>query len=444
MSAKEVIHISIKSDFKTFCEAIRLDNRTDMEKTAGEIAKKLNKHYYNLEGDASSHLYIVGSVGRQTAIKGSSDLDIIFDLPQEVYTQYDNRAGNGQSDLLQDVKAVLQERYPKTNISGNGQVVVIAFAKYTVELVPAFKNSDDSFKYPDTHDGGTWKTTNPIPEQKECKKCNTASNGVYFDFCHIIRSWKNNIGLSMGGLLIDTLIYNHFSENDNYSSSGYDDYLSILTAIFGYLKDQKKDREFWYAVGSNQKVYNSGNGAFVSKAKAAYSRLSGTTNTTDGINDILIDLLGIDFPAAEERSMSAFSTDRYRRIRGTEREQFIEELFPVDIRYALNIDCNVTQDGFRPRFLSEILRENRWISRKKQLDFQITATNCPAPYSIYWKVRNVGEEARRRNMIRGEIQRTDNSHKKEHTDFYGPHYVECFLVKDSICVARARIDVPIE
>lgn len=415
-----------------------------MEKTAGEIAKKLNKHYYELDSDTSTHLYIVGSVGRQTAIRGSSDLDIIFDLPQSIYTKYDNYTSNGQSALLQDVKSVLQERYPKTDISGDGQVVVIAFEKYTIELVPAFKNSDNSFKYPDTHDGGSWKTTNPIPEQEECEKCNDASSGIFFDFCHIIRSWKNTIGLSMGGLLIDTLVYNHFSENDNYSDSGYDDYLSILIGVFGYLKDQKKDRDFWYAVGSNQKVYNSDNGAFVSKAKAAYSRLSGTTNSTEGINDILIDLLGIDFLAAEEKSMAAFSADRYRRIRGTEKEQFIEELFPVDIRYALRIDCNVTQDGFRPRFLSEILRERKWLSRRKQLDFQIMYTNCPTPYSTYWKVRNVGEEAKARHMIRGEIRCTDSSHKKEHTDFYGPHYVECFLVKNGICVARARIDVPIE
>ena len=68
-----------------------------MENTAGEIAKKLNKYYYELDGDSSTHLYIVGSVGRQTAIKGSSDLDILFDLPQSVYTKFNNYDSNGQS-----------------------------------------------------------------------------------------------------------------------------------------------------------------------------------------------------------------------------------------------------------------------------------------------------------------------------------------------------------
>ena len=160
----------MKTDFKTFCAAILLDNRNDMQKTAGEIAKKLNKHYYNLDGETTDHLYIVGSVGRNTAIKGSSDLDILFELPQETYQKFNAYTSNGQSALLQEVKTVLQCRYPKTDISGDGQVVVIDFDKYTVELVPAFINNDGSFKYPDTHNGGSWKTTDPVPEQEECKK----------------------------------------------------------------------------------------------------------------------------------------------------------------------------------------------------------------------------------------------------------------------------------
>ena len=78
-----------------------------MEKTTGEIAKKLNKHYYDLTGDTISHMYIVGSVGRQTAIKGSSDLDILFDLPQETFKKFDGYSSNGQSALLQEVKGVI-------------------------------------------------------------------------------------------------------------------------------------------------------------------------------------------------------------------------------------------------------------------------------------------------------------------------------------------------
>ncbi len=445
-----MVNIGLGNAFNSFCKTLQLTNRDEMVTTAGGIAKKLNKYYYEIENDASSHMYIVGSVGRNTATNGISDLDLLFDLPIDVYRRFDAYTDNGQSALLQDVKNCLLERYPNTDIKGDGQVVVIDFDKYRVELVPGFKNDDDSFKYPDTHDGGSWKTTNPIPEQKECNKCNADSNGVFFDFCHIIRSWKNTVGAPMGGLLIDTLVYNHFGENGNYKGCQYEDYLGILKNIFKYLKSQNKDQAFWYAVGSNQRVYNKNEGAFVYNAEEAFGKLDGVDESTDEIYDTLTNLLGIDFPNNKQRHdaqgiyESAMNSDKYSHIRGTSTEQFIEELFQVDIRHSLYIDCNVTQGGSDSISLRKIIREHRWLSFKKDLDFHIINTSCHKPYDIYWKVRNVGEIAQRRNMIRGEIYCTNKTHQYEHTSFSGPHYVECFLVRNNICIARARIDVPIK
>ncbi|GHV06607.1 hypothetical protein FACS189485_15410 [Spirochaetia bacterium] len=125
-------------------------------------------------------------------------------------------------------------------------------------------------------------------------------------------------------------------------------------------------------------------------------------------------------------------------------EQFIELLFPVDIRYNLSIDCVVKQDGWRDFFLSDSLREGKKLKHHKELNFFIKYTNAPEPFSIYWKVRNVGAVAERRNCIRGQIVKTDFRKHNEHTDFYGPHFVECYIVKNDICVARNRIDVPID
>ena len=177
--------------FDVLCSNIELDNFDEMEKSSKSIAKKLNSVYYDLDNDDTSHLYIVGSVGRKTAIKGSSDLDILFDLPSDTYKKFDAYESNGQSALLQEVKKFLQERYPKTDISGDGQVVVIEFSRYTVELVPGFKQADGRFKYPDTNNGGSWKYTDPLPEQDTCQESDNNSNCKYFDFFHILRKWKN-------------------------------------------------------------------------------------------------------------------------------------------------------------------------------------------------------------------------------------------------------------
>ena len=49
-------------------------------------------------------------------------------------------------------------------------------------------------------------------------------------------------------------------------------------------------------------------------------------------------------------------------------------------------------------------------------------------------------------MLRGEIINSNylNTRRRERTDFKGPHFVECYIIKNDICVAMARIDVPIE
>lgn len=423
------------ADFETFCQNIILDNYDEMKTSAGEIAKKLNKSYYGLESDISSHLYIVGSVGRNTAIKDSSDLDIIFDLPDATYKRFNAYESNGQSALLQEVKKILKERYPKTDISGDGQVVVIEFNKYTVELVPGFKQSDDRFKYPDTHDGGSWKYTDPLPEQEECQSCDDSSDGKYFDFCHMIRCWKNEQGFKFGGLLIDTLVYNHFSDQDYYSDSSKEDYLDILKALFGYLGSQDKDRSYWYAVGSNQQVQNSGNGEFIGKANDALEKI----NDAEDVDAALKELFGSEYSVSKTLlEKASFSYHSYRNT-----EEFIQNMFPVDIRYSLRLDCNITQNGFRDNLLSIILRNHMILRRNKQLEFFIKRTDCPEPFDIYWKVRNVGAVAEEKDCIRGQIKKTNCTTQKEHTDFQGAHYVECYLVKNGVCVAKGRIDVPI-
>ena len=69
-------------------------------------------------------------------------------------------------------------------------------------------------------------------------------------------------------------------------------------------------------------------------------------------------------------------------------------------------------------------------------------TDCPKPYQVFWKVKNVGPEAERRNQVRGQIFEKGNS-IIEHTNFFGNHYIEGYIVKNNICVAQERIYIPI-
>ena len=434
--------MALSDDFQSFVEGLVPDKLSAMETTTKEIAKKLNKEYYGLESESEEHMYIVGSVGRGTSIKGASDLDFLFDLPDSTYKKYDNYGenSNGQSALVQEIKGVLQTRYPKTKMSGDGQVVVIEFTNYTVELVPGFKQSDDSFKYPDTHDGGSWKKTDPLPEIEASQDMAEETNNVFIHICNLMRAWKNNIGFKFGGLLIDSLMYKFLNENEDYKDSGYEEYFGMIKEVFAFLKGLNKDQTYWYALGSNQQVYNCDNGKFVTKAKNAYDKISAYDGTEADINEKLQEIFGNEFPKNEVVSESAYE------IASRKTEQFIYRLFPIDIRYNLTIDCEVTQDGYRPYSLRFMLNKGMLLMINKSLKFEVQSCDVPGgaeSCDIYWKVRNVGSEALKRNQIRGQIIKTNSTVQKEQTSFRGAHYVECFLVKNGVCIARDRIEVPI-
>lgn len=438
--------MSLETDFEIFIGNLEQTNISEMEITVGEIAKKLNKNYYNLDSDKTSHMYIVGSVGRETAIKGVSDLDILFDLPVEVFKRFDAYKEKKQSSLLQEVKNVLKARYPNTDISGDRQVVVIKFNKYTVELVPGFKQSDDRFKYPDTNNGGSWKYTDPLPEISESKKTAEDTDNNFKYIANMLRAWKNKQGFKFGGLLIDTITYNFLNEKTDYRNIGFDSYLDMTQALFEYIKDLNKDQSYWYALGSNQKVYNCDNGKFITKAEKAYKKIKDLTANSSDVNKKLRQVFGTQFPkkvTAENRAYTSSYNQKYYN----DTEEFIEDYFTVDIKYNISIDCKITQDGFRPMLLKKLLRDKMFLAIKKHLEFYIDSMDSEikkeAPYDIYWKVKNEGQEAIKRDCIRGQIKRTNTKFINESSDFIGEHYVECYIVKDGICIAKDHIDVPI-
>lgn len=124
-------------------------------------------------------------------------------------------------------------------------------------------------------------------------------------------------------------------------------------------------------------------------------------------------------------------------------EEYIHHEYPLRLRYDLEIGANIDIDGFRRKTLKEIINRFIKIPKGKTIEFHIVDTNTPPPYDIYWKVRNVGPEAYRQDMIRGQIINKNEKKFTETSTFRGPHYVECYIVKDGVCVAKKRLDVPI-
>ena len=255
--------------FRTFCGNLRVRNKATISTRYKNITKRLNTDVWSTTSDTSHSLY-VGSYGRNTAIHGTSDVDMIFELPYSVYLQYNAHLDNGQSSLLQAIRASVKKTYSTTDIGADGQVVVVSFGDdIRFDLVPAFTNADGSFKHPDSNGGGSWQRTNPKPEIAAIRARNTACNGNLIPLCRMMRAWKDKMNVPIGGLLIDTLAY-QFIGSWEYRDESYLYYDYMCRDFFAFMAGQDRTQPYWKAPGSGQRVYAS-NRQFQYKAKRAYN-----------------------------------------------------------------------------------------------------------------------------------------------------------------------------
>lgn len=260
--------MSISDKFSAFCSSLRMsyDTVSAVRSRYHSITKRLNKDFRDVDSEVLNSLY-VGSYGRGTAIH-VSDIDMLYILPWKYYDQYDSYFGNGQSALLQAIKNSILKTYWNTEIGGDGQVVKVSFSDGVVfEVVPCFEYSDGSFCYPDTHNGGSWKITNPRPEIDNINTWNSITNKNLKRLCRMIRAWKDNCNVPMGGLLIDTFAY-RFLKDWKYYDKSFLYYDWLTRDFFKYLSEQDDNQSYWAAEGSGQHIYPKGR--FVAKAKNAY------------------------------------------------------------------------------------------------------------------------------------------------------------------------------
>lgn len=94
----------------------------------------------------------------------------------------------------------------------------------------------------------------------------------------------------------------------------------------------------------------------------------------------------------------------------------------------------------RGKRLASIVSDDRTVRGGLWFRFLATVRDIRPPFEVFWQVVNTGEHARRVGGLRGAIfaapERPEVVHW-EQTLYTGRHWIECFVVKDKICVARS-------
>jgi hypothetical protein len=192
---------------------------------------------YRGTSSPTDHARLVGSWGKNTAIRPPRDVDLLFELPWDVYSRFNKRTGNKQTQLLQEVKSLLLRTFPRTDVRGDGQVLCIPFQSYAVEVVPAFRLLAGDYRICDTKEGGRYKTTDPDAEIRHLDASDRASNGNTRDLIRMMKRWQAFCGVPLKSFWIELLAV-EFLLTWEYRGKSTVYYDWMVRDFFGYLLRQ--------------------------------------------------------------------------------------------------------------------------------------------------------------------------------------------------------------
>lgn len=258
--------MSVSARFTKFLSNISL---TDDQKTKGAerrqaVVRVLNGAYWGSASNIANSTY-VGSWGKLTRIRPPRDVDVLFDLPKATYDRFQQRNGNRQSQLLQEVKNHLLGAFANTAIRGDGPVVLVPFAAYNVELIPAFLLTGGGHWICMTDGGGHYKKADYKAEADAIT--NAAWSGNTRDLVRMMKCWQGYCGVPLKSFYIEMLAveflngWEHRSKSETYYDWMVRDFLKhIIGRAGGYV----------YGPGTGE-VMSLGAG-WKSRAETAYAR----------------------------------------------------------------------------------------------------------------------------------------------------------------------------
>jgi hypothetical protein len=201
-------------------------------------------------------------------MSSARDVDVIFMLPASEYMQSTPNY-NYQSALLQKIKGILAEKYPNSDIRGDGPVVVVNFSNnHFIEVVLAIELTTDQFYIPFTDNGGHWKLDDPRALFKFINDSDNSTGGNTRNLIRMIKKWQENCNVPIKSLVIEIravlflMDYEHKDKGSTYYDWMVRDYFKQLI---------EKANSTYTLPGLTEKIdYNSD--AWISKAETAYAR----------------------------------------------------------------------------------------------------------------------------------------------------------------------------
>jgi hypothetical protein len=160
-------------------------------KKFNNVVGSLNRRYYDHNSETLNGI-VIGSWGKFTQITPPRDVDALFLLPDHVYRRFQQRVGNRQSQLLQEVKDALFVTNTRTEMRADRHVVIVPFDAVTVEVAVGFRCTDGSIIVCDSKGNGQYVTSTALAEAADLDASDRAWNGNTRALIRMIKCWQDN------------------------------------------------------------------------------------------------------------------------------------------------------------------------------------------------------------------------------------------------------------
>ncbi|MDN5994308.1 nucleotide-binding domain-containing protein [Lactiplantibacillus plantarum] len=261
-------------------------------------------------------------------------------------------------------------------------------------------------------------------------------------FCKSRKTWKNMPSGLIQTVLCDEAITNDYSRTDElfyYTMKKIVDRLNVNLEVNAPVDNERKlvIRDIDYTRVQNWK----------NRLENELTKLDVLFNPDCTFAEA-VDAWGLFFNHSYWKELNMHETRKSLREDTQEvfnnTEEHIEDKYLVNEYYDVSINCKISGNGIRPMPIEKYLDSYfaKFIPHNFSVTCKIDHADCPPFDKVLWKVLNVGEESVKRNDIRGQI--LDRGEKiTENTIFRGQHYIECYLIKNDICIAIGHVDIPI-
>tara|TARA_R110002051_G_scaffold13717_1_gene45383 strand:- start:2657 stop:3544 length:888 start_codon:yes stop_codon:yes gene_type:complete len=237
-----------------------------LKRTRGVVGS-LNRAYYG-GTDEGPDAKIVGSWGKDTTVSPSGDVDVYYLLPVAEHQRFNNYLGNGQSALLASVRDKLLVTYRQTEISGDGQVVIVAFNDLPdIEIAPSFLLADGKYLLPDSNSGGAWITADPDAEKLALDVSDREHNNNARALVRIVKCWRRHCNVPIKSFYLELLVC-EFLPTCSWRTFGLYFYDWIVRDFFRFLVT--KSNAWVFAPGTHEAM-NIGEG-WLPRAETALAR----------------------------------------------------------------------------------------------------------------------------------------------------------------------------